>query len=473
VDEHVRHLRQRLGRNIGHEEIIARFEKLWNEDFVPVSAAILNGHPELNPEALPSWEAVLPVLPEVVSDIEIRMINGTAKDSLDYAAREGTGLKVIAIGGDKLARGLTLEGLCVSYFLRATKMYDTLMQMGRWFGYRPGYLDLCRLYTTSDLIEWFGHITDASEELREEFELMAASGLTPREYGLKVQSHPVLMVTSRLKMRSAKSLMLSFSGQLVETVSLFTDPNVLEKNLEATRKLISGLHEPERDPERMRDGGKHSWTGFLWDGVPADDVIDFLRSYKTHKDAYKVNSDLLAEFIQSMGTKGELASWTVALIGGGKGDVCQLAEGISVDMIQRTAQGEREGRYSIGRLLSPRDEAIDLDAAAWNSALEKAREVWHKDAGRRRGETPPEVPNGPSIRSVRGFGSPGHGVQPHPERGLLLLYALDPRADWTKVKGMDSPVVAFGISFPGSNSGLKVEYKINNVAWEQEYGPAE
>ena len=109
-------------------------------------------------------------------------------------------------------------------FLRASRMYDTLMQMGRWFGYRPGYLDLCRLYTTSELSEWFGHITDAAEELREEFDLMAASGSTPREYGLKVQSHSILMVTSRLKMRTARNLMLSFSGQLLETVALYRSP---------------------------------------------------------------------------------------------------------------------------------------------------------------------------------------------------------------------------------------------------------
>lgn len=156
------------------------------------------------------------------------MINGTAKDALDYVEHQETGLKVIAIGGDKLARGLTLEGLSVSYFLRASRMYDTLMQMGRWFGYRPGYLDVCRLYTTGDLIEWFGHIADASEELRQEFDLMAESGGTPRDYGLRVQSHPVLMVTSFLKMRTARSLMLSFSGCILETVALYRDTGPLQ-----------------------------------------------------------------------------------------------------------------------------------------------------------------------------------------------------------------------------------------------------
>ena len=99
-------------------------------------------------------------------------INGQSADTLEYYENEKTGISVIAIGGDKLSRGLTLEGLSVSYFLRASKMYDTLMQMGRWFGYRPGYVDLCRLFTSSELNEWFRHITMASEDLREEFDAM-------------------------------------------------------------------------------------------------------------------------------------------------------------------------------------------------------------------------------------------------------------------------------------------------------------
>src|SRR5690606_13946831 len=107
---------------------------------------------------------------------------------------------VIAVGGDKLSRGLTLEGLSVSYFLRASRMYDTLMQMGRWFGYRPGYLDLCRLYTTSEMADWFSVIAQATDELRGDFDRMAATGSTPREFGHRVRSHPGLLVTSKVKM---------------------------------------------------------------------------------------------------------------------------------------------------------------------------------------------------------------------------------------------------------------------------------
>src|SRR5262249_20357789 len=162
----------RLVRRIDHEHIIARLRTVWESDFLQTFDSMRASQPNNTSDEIPTWEAVERELTEVIGDIEVRMINGTAKDALDYAENRSKGLKVIAIGGDKLSRGLTLEGLCTSYFLRGSKMYDTLMQMGRWFGYRPGYLDVCRLYTTQELSEWFGHIADAAEELREEFDLM-------------------------------------------------------------------------------------------------------------------------------------------------------------------------------------------------------------------------------------------------------------------------------------------------------------
>ena len=109
----------------------------------------------------------------------MRGINGGSADVLNYFDHQN-GLSVIAIGGDKLSKGLTLEGLSVSYYLRASRMYDTLMQMGRWFGYRPGYVDLCRLFISRELNEWFCHITLASQQLRDEFEYMSdVAGSTP------------------------------------------------------------------------------------------------------------------------------------------------------------------------------------------------------------------------------------------------------------------------------------------------------
>ncbi|EQD78941.1 endonuclease, partial [mine drainage metagenome] len=161
--------------------------------------------------------------------------------------------------------------------------------------------------------------------------------------------------------------------------------------------------------------------------------------------------------------------WTVAIDRGGwrRGADTEraIAPGVSVKMLQRKPERQHEDRYSIGRLMSPRDEAIDLDENAWKVALEVTRLAWSSDPARA-GRDEPASPNGPAIRRVRGFGS--HNVEAHPDRGVLLLYVLDP-----KLGGFPEdtpPVVGFGISFPGSNSGVKVEYKVNNILWEQEYG---
>ena len=480
VEEFVKKMRLRITRGIDHEALLDELRTLWETDFVPTTDAITTRLTESEepPSTLP-WAEVLAKLPDVLSDIDVRMVNGKAKDALDYAEKAAKGLKVIAVGGDKLARGLTLEGLCTSYFVRTTKMYDTLMQMGRWFGYRPGYIDLCRLYTTEELVEWFGHIAEASEELREEFDAMAESGATPRDYGLRVQSHPVLLVTSPLKMRTAKNLQLSFSGDLLETVSMYNDDKVLDQNLDATNKLIAACGAPnEINPERMRGTQKQQWEGFLWNDIPADRIADFFESFITHPKARKVNSALLRDFVRSMAETGELTSWTVALLGGGSGGEHTFAAGLTIsDMTKRTADKDTVDRYAIGRLLSPRDEAIDLDSAAWTAALARTKKMFNPDAGRQKnGVKPsePDTPNGPSIRYIRGWGSEVDGVAPARERGLLLLYPLDPQqAGSDALAGRKDPVMAFGVSFPASDSGVKVEYAVDHLLWTQEYGPAD
>jgi len=478
ISDYLLHIRQRITRKIGHEEILKSLKALYENDFLPTSEQVRAQTEDTASVISSTWDEITRALPEVLADIQVRMINGTAKDALDYTEHQNSGLKVIAVGGDKLARGLTLEGLSVSYFLRASKMYDTLMQMGRWFGYRPGYLDVCRLYTTPDLSTWFRHIAEASEELREEFDLMAASGATPREYGLKVQSHSVLMVTSRLKMRTAKSLMLSFSGDLLETITFFRNQAKLERNLLAAKKLVANLGTPsEPDPQRIRNGTVQKWSGYLWENISPEVVVSFLQSYETHPDVYKVYSPLLAEFIEVMNRENELTQWTVVLIGGGEGAPLDLGNNVRLDMLKRSMKGEyEEGRYSIGRLMSSRDEAIDLDEPAWNAALALTRTAWHADPARRnRSKEEPDVPNGPAVRKVRGFGA--EKVAAHPERGVLYIYAIDPlKAENGGFQEGTHPVIAFAISFPGSNSGKKVEYKVNNVMWkqwEQDYGSAD
>jgi hypothetical protein len=468
VSAYVHHARQRLTRKVDSAALLQELHDLWLSDFELTSQRIRASYPDQTTDQNETWDQVRELLAESVSDIEVRMINGTAKDALDYSDT-GTGLKVIAIGGDKLARGLTLEGLSTSYFLRASKMYDTLMQMGRWFGYRQGYLDLCRLYTTSELIEWFQHISNAAEELREEFDLMAASGGTPRDFGLKVQSHSTLMVTSKLKMRTAKNLMLSFSGQLLETVVFHRDPRLIEANLRVGATFLNSLRTAdETNPVRSRNAARQEWDGHVWHDVDPAAVIGFLQGYSTHPGAHRVVSPVLAEFVRAMAAQGELSSWTVAVIGAQGGEPYSITRGLETHMIKRTVSRDTDDRYSIGRLLSPRDEAIDLDESEWNAALALTRNTWSHDPARLQSSSQPDTPNGPAIRQIAGFGT--DALRGHPERGLLILYYIDPEK--SRVGGK-LPLLAFGISFPGSNSGPKIEYKVDNVYWEQLYGNAD
>ena len=131
-------------------------------------------------------------------------------------------------------------------------------------------------------------------------------------------------------------------------------------------------------------------------------------------------------------------------------------------MMLRGLHGQHTDRYSIRRLMSPRDEAIDLDEAAWSEALAKTRRAFRADPGRNSGREEPETPNGPAIRQIR----------PR-EQGVLFLYAIDPNeSQWTATGGLP-PVIGFAVSFPASDSGVRVRYRVNNIYWEQEYGRAD
>lgn len=484
VEDTVRRMRQKIKRGIDAVELLNHMRQLWEDDFMLTSSEVSElSSPEDRPPKIPDWSQILVVLPNVLGDINVRAINGTAKDALDYAA-PGAALKVIAIGGDKLARGLTLEGLCVSYFIRTTKMYDTLMQMGRWFGYRPGYLDLCRLYTSPDLVRWFGHITDASEELRDEFDFMAKANLTPEQYGLKVKSHEILTVTSPLKMRNSQTLSLTYSGTRPQTILFHRDVQTQAANLAATDLLLASIGAPAVvGPEYERDVSADKWKrSYLWKDVDAASILSFLSSYTTHPNATSAKASVLADFISQMGEIGQLKQWSVALLaeGEGVGDPQVFSSGITIksfpmrtpDETKSANQFKDPAKFAIGVLTDPSDEGIDLDDSAWREALEITRSAWKFDPTRGRIE-PPSVPSGKGIRLARAkLGGPA-------DRGLLLLYPLSPYKGKEKlpekltVPGWDKPIMAFAIAFPTSDSAIRVEYEVNLLYWKQEYGPSE
>lgn len=206
------------------------------------------------------WEDVLQELNNAVDTIKVVVVNSHSQEKLLYAEynRDQKPLTVIAIGGLSLSRGLTLEGLTISYIHRSTKMYDTLLQMGRWFGYRPDYEDLCRIFMSQLSYEWYAHIADATDELRLQVKRMRREGKKPIDFGLYVKAHPdALTVTALNKMyhTQTRSFSISYDGKLVETYILPENVAKTQNNrqlLQQSFNILISQHNYMQDIEETR-----------------------------------------------------------------------------------------------------------------------------------------------------------------------------------------------------------------------------
>lgn len=403
--------------------------------------------------AVHNWSDVLPHLHEAAARIQVLEINGGSKDALNYYDHPD-GLSVIAVGGNKLSRGLTLEGLSVSYYLRASRMYDTLMQMGRWFGYRPGYVDLCRLFTSRELNEWFCHVTHASEELREEFEYMSdVAGSTPEKYALRVRTHPgVLQISASNKIRRATTVTVSWAGRLVESYEFSKNPEVVHSNLETTINFIQNL---PGEPQRVKGN-------FLWYDVPYQLVSSFLEGFRLSENIVRADPSRLRDFIEAQARHGDLTRWRVAVMSRSGADARTIVqrekEALEIGHYLRNYD-ERNSDSNIyylrkSHIISPRDEFIDLTEAEYDKAMERTKAFWEskKKAGA------PAYPNGEIVRKeIRNSQNP-----------LLLLYLLNPEgAQWKdeSQKPLEAmlaePIAGFAISFPGIRNEVPMSYAVH------------
>ncbi|OQM76695.1 Z1 domain-containing protein [Manganibacter manganicus] len=430
IDETMTDIRRQLEYPGTGGDALDRLETLWRNDFEahgPLLRSMLEDH-KLPPIG---WDAVRAELFDAARRITVRQINGSAKDALDYAEHPD-GLSVIAVGGDKLSRGLTLEGLSVSYFVRTSRMYDTLMQMGRWFGYRPGYADLCRLYTSPELVLWYRHIAVATSELREEFDLMYATGQTPDQFGNRVRAHPDgMLITAANKMRAAQQVRAGFSGTISETVSF--DISSAERNLEAFSNFLTNLPTAE-----VTDGR------YVWDDVSGVDIAALMTRVETSRESWKANSRAISDYISDRVANGALEHWTVALLAGGRsGDIAHIGP-YKVSLIKRTNKSaEQRGKYTIGRLVSPADEMIDLGKEEVQEALRQTIKAWEMKKPPKRDQ--PRDPSGPFIRRQRDS-----------SRGLLLIYPIGTGSGQT-------PLMGIAVSFPWDVNAREIEYAENSV----------
>jgi hypothetical protein len=458
--------RWRARRSTPTDSLQAEMRRLWESDFIPTS--------EARGESAPSWGQVEEEVWSVLDRLRVNLINAKASDALVYEEHKQNGLHVIAIGGDKLSRGLTLEGLTVSYFLRSARMYDTLMQMGRWFGYRPGYEDLCRLYLSEEIAEWYGHITEAAEELRLEFDRMVLLGGTPDDYGLRVRTHPVMAITGKLR-PGLPTLTTSLSATPFEPTILVENTDKARENWELAERFMSSLGDPDEAPVTTDDASvskkRGSWPGSIcWRHVSGESVLQFLGRFQ-FADRYltRTPSSAVKDYIADRIRHDELTQWTVVALGKqARGLPLSDAEPAPLDLkiagheistIYRERQGDRDKRpgfYVVKRLGGSRDEAIDLTTAEW-AEVDRLRNGVPDDPQRQG-----EMTQGRLIREAR----------PR-TRGLLILYLLTPeKCDATEAR-RGSPIVAPYISFPYSPEAEPVSYKLSWRYWEDELAGVE
>lgn len=264
-----------------------------------------------------NWQNILQnYLYKAIAPIDVKEINSKSSSVLDYARYKDNGLRVIAVGGNSLSRGLTLEGLCVTYFYRNSNMYDTLLQMGRWFGYRPHYEDLVKIWLTPKAEDWYGQITRATEDLKNQIIEMRSEHRTPREFGLKVRQDPgTLIVTAQSKMRAAKpvNIPVSVSGHLLETPRLKADLRILKENERLFKEFINQLAEIGR-PVSQTD--ERTNGNYFWQGVPAENVAQLLEDFETHPWHLSYNGKALAKYIRNQDWP---QGWDVVLLCHGSG----------------------------------------------------------------------------------------------------------------------------------------------------------
>ncbi|MFT2815559.1 Z1 domain-containing protein [Leifsonia sp. A12D58] len=410
-----------------------------------------------------SWEEVLDALPGAVTDIRAQLFNSDRDKKLEEAGIPWDRPKrLVAVGGDVLSRGLTLEGLITSYFYRNVQASDTLLQMARWFGYRDGYEDLCRLWIDPAVAADYRFVASSIDDLRRDLRLMHSQKLTPEHFGLAVRKHPgSLLVTAKNKMKATETRhqRISLLAKRIETTKLSKDHAIIDGNYRALERLIDTLEETRVTRTRTRRGYHR------WQHSPKSIVSDFLGSFRAHHTDEVFSQSAISSFVSH--TQSPLMqTWDVVLVNGERTTPDgQSAEttlgGITFYPPSRGmtvgSGGELRVSGSSSRLAGSDDLRNLVDEATADRVTQEFK------------------------LKFPGKAVPEHDFYAHLARPTLLIYALKPKTTPEGKKRIEldttSLVVAIKLAIPGDpidvyNTSTDVEYVINTVAqrlWFVEY----
>ena len=357
----------------------------------------------------------------------------------------------IVIGGSTLSRGLTIEGLVSTYFPRKVNQADSLMQMGRWFGYRRNYELFPRLWMLDETKEQFIFMTQLDSELREELKMFHIMGKKPLEYGPRVKNTPkasFLRITAKNRMQMANEVEFDFSGVRTETITFKNDKSFLEGNLAATTRFVSGLPKPE-----PAQGSR----GYVWRGISFSKIkSDLLKQCEFSTEGKVFNQlDAFLKWIDQVTADGALSEWNVAVAGGICGsedsDAWLVTDDIAVKKIRRNNKRNNTNPQllNVGAVRDPKDLIIDIDERYLaENAPEVYSQIRKKDY---------IINNHYLIRSRSGY----------EKNPLLIIYLIDQNSEPKKANDpnrkplkAEADVVAFSITIPGTATTKNMSKKL-------------
>ena len=422
---------------------LSELKTLFINDFLPTTLSVkaaMTKYYDDDSIKVHTWSEVVSELFNATEKIVVRSVIGSSRrnelefhpiEELNYETRDKNGFSVIAVGGTKLSRGLTLEGLSVSYFLRASKMYDSLMQMGRWFGYRPGYVDLCRLNTTTQLRDWYEHITVATEDMRSDFDdLVTIPGRTPADYPLKVRTHlGQLNITSRNRIfgRFEKEWH-GYSGKVVQTSVFHTSDKIITHNYSLVQRLFDRINiKPQYFLKKDR------LNRLLFSGDFGKLVGQFLREYRGN---ISIKGEILESYINRQLDNGNLTNWSILLFSNTQNE--KIITSLRIDgknprlgltnRSNKNAVDDSEYRLSRHNIQQKADKIFDLQLVD-------------------------DSINGKSTsREIK-------AARTRHQKCLLILYLLDFNYEPSKEDTFE-PLVGFYLEFPRIQNEALIEYAV-------------
>jgi hypothetical protein len=433
------------------ESLLKELKELYKTDFLPTTRNVLENldYKDIRIKEH-TWDEVKQELKKAALKIDVRSVHGTRSttnleyhniEEIDYSRYEN-GLSVIAVGGSRLSRGITLEGLSVSYYIRTTRMYDSLMQMGRWFGYRPGYVDLCRLYTTELIFEWFNHITLATEEMRNDFDEMTAALQRPKDFRLKVRNHHgLLTITSVAKLNFSEHIEISFSGTNPQTYQLLKTKNAIENNFNTLKYLITLIGFPTKE-NRKEIKGKTRYL--FYPNININPLCDFIDAYKIEQPS--INNATLSEYIKTQARSNTITEWSICI-------VSNTDENVFIDYKGKTPRDERKPNEKASTFnLEHNNEVVTMSCSVRNQQIGRNAEYYliSKNQIDQTGDRDVDL----SVK--KDIYAEIKEQRKTEKKGLLLIYALDERGTPNVNNGI--PIVGYSLHFPKIDDEIKVSY---------------